>query len=550
MTATRLGLTGAIPLLAALASAHAQLPAKFEVPPVPAAARFPRLVPIRPGAALAEPPKPAAVVAPEMPPPPPEGTVVTRKPALTLPIVLDEPSRAELSAVALYVRRPGQEWREVGRGKPDQSEYPFKAGDDGDYEFFFATFDKGGRRYPVDLAGAEPQRRVRIDTTPPSVKLQSAEAAGGKRLLVIRADDPAGATVKRVEIGPESGPFQTVTQAEGLPDQYPFPEGAGRSVVRVSVEDGLGNAGVREFDVNPGAPTKPPAPAVTPAESPTPLIVVPPEPQRGPIVAVAQAEPAEELPPVPDLTAVAEARPASPPLIREPDAPLPVPGEFRVNVPKPVAHSAARMVSVPFEEPKPSTEAVPPISLPEGVVPAFVASRRLRVEYDAPADTKVAVWLTRDGGRTWSAVRDDGEGRSPAQVRVPEDGLYGLAIRAGREADIGPRDGEKPDQWVEVDTAPPTVSVFHALGEGENAVTLKWAVSDRRPSEVPVRLSYATRPDGEWLPLPVEAKTEGSRRWDASAGLSGTVYFRLEAADRAGNMTRKTISVRMEDLRK
>ena len=78
------------------------------------------------------------------------------------------------------------------------------------------------------------------------------------------------------------------------------------------------------------------------------------------------------------------------------------------------------------------------------------------LEYDAhSAGTsgvgKVELFGTRDGGRTWRSFGLDPNRRSPMQVRVNEEGIYGFRVVVTSRAGYGPRppaSGDQPDQWV------------------------------------------------------------------------------------------------------
>jgi hypothetical protein len=53
-----------------------------------------------------------------------------------------------------------------------------------------------------------------------------------------------------------------------------------------------------------------------------------------------------------------------------------------------------------------------------------------------------------------------------------------------------------------------------------------------------ISLYYSLKADGPWQVIVNGYKNEGVYRWTLPAGLSGPVYLRMEAMDRAGNIGR------------
>src|SRR5262249_25879878 len=149
-------------------------------------------------------------------------------------------------------------------------------------------------------------------------------------------------------------------------------------------------------------------------------------------------------------------------------------------------------------------------------------------------------WATRDGGKTWLRLRDDSRGRGLAQLTLPGEGNWGIAIRGGGNGEP-PASGDKPDCLVEVDLSPPFVNLLPpTVRPGADAGTLLilWTAHDKNLTENSINLSYATRPDGPWMPVVSGCKNEGVYRWALPVGAGPQVYLRLEASDKAGNVAR------------
>ena len=84
--------------------------------------------------------------------------------------------------------------------------------------------------------------------------------------------------------------------------------------------------------------------------------------------------------------------------------------------------------------------------------------------------TRVELWGTRDGGRTWKSFALDDDKRSPMLVRVAEEGLYGFSVVASGPADQpgrAPASGESPQVLINVDLTKPNVRIqgVRPLGE-------------------------------------------------------------------------------------
>jgi hypothetical protein len=153
---------------------------------------------------------------------------------------------------------------------------------------------------------------------------------------------------------------------------------------------------------------------------------------------------------------------------------------------------------------------------------------------------KVEFWATRDHGKSWQRVPDESNGRSPAQLLLPGDGLYGIAIRSGGNRQA-PTANEVPDCWVEVDTTKPFANLLPpTVGTGAEAGTLLilWTAHDKNLASDSIALSYATQPGGPWQPIVTGHKNEGVYRWTLPPDIGGQVYLRLEVSDRAGNVGR------------
>src|SRR5439155_23071134 len=100
-------------------------------------------------------------------------TVYTNRTTFSLPVKIDERDRAELKELKFYVKmvQGGSkgEWVCKETAPPSQPKFTFRATQDGEYWFAFATVDKAGTVAPTDLDKQPPGLIVVVDTKPPEI---------------------------------------------------------------------------------------------------------------------------------------------------------------------------------------------------------------------------------------------------------------------------------------------------------------------------------------------------------------------------------------------
>ncbi len=153
----------------------------------------------------------------------------------------------------------------------------------------------------------------------------------------------------------------------------------------------------------------------------------------------------------------------------------------------------------------------------------------------------VELFVTEDSGKQWFRYGNDDDLRSPFQVDVQGEGVFGFAVRVRNGlgfADPPPQPGEPPAIVVAVDQTPPTVEFPQPTvsAKGDGAVNLKWNVAERYPASAPIRLEYAASAAGPWTPLFDWQADAGSYQWPVRPGTPSALYFRLLARDAAGNV--------------
>ncbi len=182
-----------------------------------------------------------------------------------------------------------------------------------------------------------------------------------------------------------------------------------------------------------------------------------------------------------------------------------------------------------------------------GKLPFASNSRAFSLDYDVETDAGnqvagIELWGTIDGGRNWTAWGSDPDKRSPFDIKVQNDGLFGfrmVVVGSNGLTNNRPLAGDDADAWIEVDTVLPSARIISAqYGSGNEAGSLiiEYNASDERLAERPIALSYSPAPDGPWTAIISELPNSGRFAWPGNPNLPRRVYLRLDAFDRAGNV--------------
>lgn len=211
---------------------------------------------------------------------------------------------------------------------------------------------------------------------------------------------------------------------------------------------------------------------------------------------------------------------------------------------------------VPVVPTAPPHAAIAPSTPPTGMSGAHqpspsqikrVGSRTFALEYDLD-DTgrwgvsKVELWGTRDGGKTWHSFALDDDHRSPLVATVDHEGLYGFRIAvdiAGSAPAAAPVPGEEPELWVQVDMQRPVVeltAIERGQGNLADHLVFRWRVADDNLEARPISLFYSSRPTGPWSAIATSLENTGEYPWRVERFVPARFYVRVEARDTAGNM--------------
>lgn len=514
--------------------------------------------------------------------PPP---IHTKNAALRLPVQLDERSRLEVAEIKLYVRGPSGRWECVQTAPATQTVFDYRAPADGEYRFTFVTVDRRGKSSPANVEIVAPHRMVVVDTTAPDVTAQAIPIRG-ERFLQCQVQDahPDWSSLRVAYLAPDNSWRPLVAAAVDTPTVFRVPSPTVlEGKVQVTAADRAGNRTTKVIDLaGPTAAADSPAKAAVEKGKPDPsmflnddmaLPTLPPPPDLSSIRgagftdAKAPAVKPPENPGIPDVPAVKP--PDLPPAVKMPEMPpvktpddikipdLPpltapeVPGvKPPIDVPPPPAMPAKTSALKPTDPTEVNVPDVPrfaeraPEAMPASVSHPMLATRTCSINYQLEGPgrgaTKIDFWATPDGGKTWVPLRDESAGTPPARLTLPADGVFGIRIRPGAGSKP-PEPGEEPDCVVEVDTTKPVVNLSEPVigsGDDEGTMLITWTATDKYLQTNSINLHYATSAEGPWQVIVTGYKNAGTYKWAMPTGLTGAVYLRLEASDKAGNVGR------------
>lgn len=190
----------------------------------------------------------------------------------------------------------------------------------------------------------------------------------------------------------------------------------------------------------------------------------------------------------------------------------------------------------------------PPLNTSAALNVQSVGSQRFKLNYENtyldPALIKsVVLWMTTDGGQSWTSYGEDSDCESPFPVQVDSEGIYGFRIVFETNDGVmgrAPARGDQPDMLIRVDTTPPEVQLISApFGRGADAgaLVINWKATDMDLGERPVTLSWSSTAEGPWTTIVSGHPNTGSYAWRAGNQAPDRVFLQVEVTDAGGNRT-------------
>jgi hypothetical protein len=453
-----------------------------------------------------------------------------------LPVIIDDSVRGKLREIQLYVKDdPAKQWTLAAKGQPWEKVFPYRPAQEGEYWFTVVTVDKLGRQMPADLAREGPGVIVVYDATMPQVDIIPLPATQeGQRVQCEVRDANLDLTKTRFEYQTADKNWRAGDAVPGSPNVFCIPQQAAHNgMVRVTAGDRAGNVNCKEFNLGgmpvgaltaqgtPGQPSGAGAPVV-----PAVAVQSIPQPEKTALQG-------------PVLTGFS----ATPPRVEVPEPPKAFVSQKQGLPPSPLPTQLG--------EHGPDLPGTAQVSKSPGVpaVRQLVNSNHVSLEYqiDQPGSNsgvgKVEVWMTADEGQSWRPLGEDPDRRSPVEIDLPGDGVYGVSLvvtNARGFGDAPPRPGDVPDYWIEVDTSRPIArlhSVRPGTGDEAGVLWISWTAQDKNLTATPVDLYYSAKRNGPWTVIARGLKNDGHYRWTPPMEIGPEAFVRMVVSDKAGNST-------------
>ena len=457
--------------------------------------------------------------------PPSASPIFTNKPRFRIPFRYDPAEMQRLSAreIRLFVSVDrGNRWQHIQSVAPQAGKFEFVAPRNGEYWFSVKTLDTYGQLHPSG-AVFEPGLKVVVDTADPQLKLTLSESGGGRiQVAWVAQDETLDLTKLKLEYIEPGGtrwtPMAIVPQPSGKTAWTV--SRTGMVAVRGEISDKAGNQAQTQEQLQVKfAPASAPRPSVPdfrqPIANTDQSLQVPDSPPQlsnlngtsAPIRSLQNALPGDRF----QMGTVSDNQLARPEALR---------GRYPAETEPTYQRGNSRT--------------------------RIVNKKNFKIGYEledvgSSGVSSVDLYITQDSGSTWFKYGTDPDRRSPFQVEVPEDGIYGFAIRV--QSGVGfvaapPQPGETPSVTVMVDRTAPKAQLLpvkQGRGAQSNQLQISWKIEDSNPAARPVALYYSASSNGPWEPISGWQEDLGTYTWSVGPGLPAQIYIRLAARDAAGN---------------
>lgn len=154
----------------------------------------------------------------------------------------------------------------------------------------------------------------------------------------------------------------------------------------------------------------------------------------------------------------------------------------------------------------------------------------------------VELWATRNRGAEWYLLAKDNDNITPIAVELSEDGVYGLKLVVENGAGLGglrPVPGEAPSAWLVLDRTAPIGELKSAEIRVDSSVPqmrLHWVCSDDYPSPTPVALYWSRDGQDPWSLIADQLPAVGDYLWTMPNDVPAKIIIKMEMQDKAGNV--------------
>ena len=460
---------------------------------------------------------------------------------------------AEGFAVLFGSQDGGAHWQKLQTVPVAQQAFNFSAPRDGRYSFAIRITDAQGN-LESSIDGSLPELDVVVDSVPPELSLTLTERSSGGEIVVSWTTTDSAVAVESLAIEYADGadgrwkPAAFTPAANG---QTVIPVSPGSVVlVRAAMMDLAGN----RADASSQLVSKSAAGSV--GGSLPPALTMPGQP-LGPtpfagsslMIPGATTDGYGSNGYTSEVTALyPEVSPAATMQIPSNPVPTTVVNALASHVPASTLEPfGGHGFGNPTASNPPSFQSVsqPPLMAAAGDM-QLVNNRVFDLEYQieevGPSGVSaVDLFVTENSGQTWFRYGSDPDLRSPFAVDAQGEGTFGFAVRIRNGlgfSDHPPQPGQAPEIVVTVDQTAPLVELVQPTvrTDGMGSVALTWRVSEPYPTAAPVRLEFASTPNGPWTPVFDWQADQGGYQWAIRPGMPSAMHFRLLARDASGNV--------------
>lgn len=491
--------------------------------------------------------------------------VHTRQREFKIPFqVADGDSAAAIKEIQLYVARDRGPWELYTTVEPERQPnerfFVFRTDADGEYWFAVRTVDRNGQAVPAKVTDLKPELKVIIDATQPKINLKAVPAGDGRVGVEWQIEEPY------VDFRSLQIEYRVGEEGQWKPVPGVSPRIAGRATwrvteqgtvyVRAQVQDRAGNLGIAQLEIpvagqNVGANDASPSGLAVSQRSESPRTT---EETSSP------PSPGIDMPARPEVP-LSPSTPVADSTLRDDSFPSGPATQFPSQSSVPQVSNGTGMTGGAGSAMR-AGDALPPATGGPGPdagvsdrVPenrSIVRHTAIKIDYAVedvgPSGVgTIQLWVTTDGGRTWSLYGEDPDRQPPFQVDLgrifgSRDGLVGLKLVARSGVGLGeepPTAGTEPDVWIELDRTPPLVQIKDvAPGQGPTAgtIVIQWVAEDKNLPARPVSLYYGS--NGNWQPIATRIPNTGSFTWQLPLGnIPPQLRIGVDVVDAAGNRT-------------
>ena len=463
-----------------------------------------------------------------------------------IPYQLNDESDARVPLNLYYSKNRGQTWELYKSLIPANEttngirQFNVRVGADGEY--WFAIRSSRIENSPTPNLGPHPNLRVVIDTTAPTLKIESQKTGEDKLTIYWTLTDrnPNAETVRFYQRYSETADWTPITLNPRAMVMFNNPDGSSGATGQFTVQV---SRGIAQLYIRGEAQDK--------AKIPTVVL------WNVPVTGSASFLPGTARQNIVGTDVLGRGDFRSAFLNPSADNASASGGQNAASAPRTSPNGAVPEWSA-FRNsgatPSPSTFAsVQRPIIPRNVPPDFSTAKIINkthfdLDYDITAVGSsgigaVEIWATRNRGADWYLLAKDNDTITPVAIDVSEDGVYGLKLAIENGSGLGafrPQPGEAPAAWLVLDRTAPTGELKSAeirVNTSLPQMRLHWVCTDDYPSQTPVAMYWSRDGQEPWSLIADQLPPVGDYLWTMPNDVPARIIIKMEMQDKAGNVS-------------